>query len=534
MTYEEAITSYGREFTSTLTFYGSDTVTVTGASWTVEQSFGENDTALSMGYAISNSFKASFYNENPSHDYRNNKVRVQITIDLQDGTTETKELGAYRVSSVSTSADFHTVNIEAYDRMAELRNEKYVPSAGLEDAYDVLSDIATQYSLQFYISNTEIAAWRSYPVDTFYDCTVAQMLAWMAGLRGYNVWLPFGGLNYSQGMLKYGWYSSTECEVTPEMQFMDGFIQKAEQEFVIMSVTSGYGDNTITAGSGKGIIFTNPYITAANVQVIYNRWLGFSYLPCEVTWFGDPTVKCGDIIVVQDREGNAKTVMVSQQTLTFDGGFSSKIVSAGTDATDIAFDNISPTDLKIENLRIEYTNMQAAQAEAMQALVGRNGGVFEIVDDNNDGINDGWIIRNETVSPPQYIKANSAGIGFWDGDINTPPSVAILTNGQIVADYITTGTMSAERIAVNGYGLNNYFHVEEVGGVVTVRIGDPINGLVLTQTGSRIAFTDTQGNPVTYWDAATGEFSLPLLNKFQLGGGAITEQGTGNWVFDLA
>lgn len=89
-------------------------------------------------------------------------------------------------------------------------------------------------------------------------------------------------------------------------------------------------------------------------------------------------------------------------------------------------------------------SLNKAIERATELLNGANGGVFEILDENNDGINDAWLLR--TYDALKYIKATADGIGLTvDGGASYRTAV---TADGINADAITTGLLSAERIDV--------------------------------------------------------------------------------------
>ena len=445
MTYEEAITSYGREFSVELLCVGSDTVTVTGVtSISVSETFSQTDTALSMGCAFSSKLEATFYKGGLVHDFRENEVEVFINLTDPDGGSPFQEsIGTFNVSEVSTSSDYNMVSIVAYDPIAKLMNEPYHPSGTIADFEDVLDDICNQYNLSWtgsqYVSNHPITA------DEIYECSVAEMLGYIAGCSGRNA------VYDKAGDIVLRWYNDAAAVIDNTSTVENGFLQKASQDFTVSSVTAGFGDEYTTIGTGKGITFVNPYITTAELQAIYDNVNGFTYLPCEVSWFGDPKRTIGDIVIVHDRSDNLHNCLISQQTITFNGGYRSTIVSAGSDETSIAFDTISPLDRKLAEIRQTYTTLQSAIVAATNTILGANG-VFELIDANNDGINEGWRIWN--IDHTQYITATSGGIGCFGAD--GVARTAITFDG-IVADAITTGQMSAERISVAGYSLDDYF-----------------------------------------------------------------------------
>jgi hypothetical protein len=136
---------------------------------------------------------------------------------------------------------------------------------------------------------------------------------------------------------------------------------------------------------------------------------------------------------------------------------------------------------------------------------------------------------------------NSSGLGYSSTGYNGSYGLAMTSDGEIVADFITTGTLNADLIRAghldaqyvtvgDNKELGNYFSVAEEGGVVTLTLGDGSNGMVLKQTGSKIAFCDTQGNELAYWTSNT--FVLTdRMSQMQIGNTLIKPQTNGSISF---
>lgn len=99
----------------------------------------------------------------------------------------------------------------------------------------------------------------------------------------------------------------------------------------------------------------------------------------------------------------------------------------------------------------DATNRQKLESvirDATELLNGANGGVFEILDENHDGINDAWIIKS--YDELEYIKATRSGIGLTE-DGGKSYRTAMTAKG-INADVINTGFLNADRIESNSIG----------------------------------------------------------------------------------
>lgn len=98
----------------------------------------------------------------------------------------------------------------------------------------------------------------------------------------------------------------------------------------------------------------------------------------------------------------------------------------------------------------QESKLMAAIKRATELLNGANGGVFEILDENGDGINDAWVIRS--YDSQKFIKATRDGIGITlDGG---KTYITAITNEGINAEAITVGKIDAEQIDAKDLVIN--------------------------------------------------------------------------------
>lgn len=77
------------------------------------------------------------------------------------------------------------------------------------------------------------------------------------------------------------------------------------------------------------VIYSNPFITEAMAKRIAAKLFGLSYMPCNVTWRGNPAHQAGDALRVIDRSGELHVVLIMSQTINFGGGLNTKISCPG-------------------------------------------------------------------------------------------------------------------------------------------------------------------------------------------------------------
>ena len=214
-----------------------------------------------------------------------------------------------------------------------------------------------------------------------------------------------------------------------------------------------------------------------------------------------------------------------EQTLRISGGLYSEIKCYGDSEEKIAF-STSPTSKKLQQA---YTKLQNALAEATALLNGANGGVFEILDEDQDGINDGWRIRS--ADERQFIKANLNGIGITK-DGGATYEQAITTDG-INASAIHTGVMNAERISVGDQTLGDVFTVElDAYGHPVVTIGSSDSSIKQKQTNDSVMFVNGQNDEIAKFSTTGAEWAD--LQQMKYCGYVWTRSANGNVRFTKA
>lgn len=467
---------------------------------------------LSMGAAIASKLNMTIKMPEIPLLLSGGSVRPEVAF---YGVNEWIPLGTFYITDAVTNGDYNTVvTITAYDAFSKTERP-YEPRIDMPNtAGAILLDIADQCGFSIAGADEIAAATEDgvyvspetpelsgdgvliFPEDgevtssgvfttggvmlpsgefDLMDLTCRQYIGYFAGLLGCNARFD------RSGSLTFSWYTDTAYTIGRDAQHMGGCKRLTEKDCVMQSITSGSEGNEMTAGSGVGISFENPFMSQEILDGIFERVGTPTYTPMQVKWRGNPAIEAGDIVTVEDSNGTTHTVYVMEQTLKVSGGFYSEIKCFGSSEADVAF-STSPTAKKLKKV---YTDLQNAIAEATKLLNGASGGVFEILDENGDGINDGWIIHS--ADGDRFIKANLNGIGLTrDGGATYDQAI---TPAGINADTITVGHMSAERISVGDKALGDVFSVElDEDGHPVVTIGASNSDIVQKQTNSAINF----------------------------------------------
>ncbi len=467
------------------------------------------------------------------------------------GVEEYCPLGKYYITEVTSTDDFATATISGYDAFSKTE-EAYTPTIQLPASIpEVLADIAAQCGFEidpdvdlrvtdmgagaFQMDNAgallvnatldadgvlvfdiaptlsdsgtlmpSTSSSESEIVDVqigLYDLTCRQYIGYIAGLLGTNAKFT------RDGLLTFTWYQDHGRSIPQDAQYMGGFTRLTADDFHVRSITSGTSDNVLVAGSGVGISFDNPWMTQAILECIYDKVKNVSYTPAQIKWRGNPMVEAGDIVVAADKHGVSHAIYVMEQTLKIGGGMHSEIKSYGKSDAEIAF-STSPQAKKLQQM---YTKLQDAIAEATKLLNGANGGVFEIIDENGDGVNDGWIIR--TLDGLRHIKANINGIGITTDGGGTYKEA--ITPAGINASTITTGQMNAERITVGDASLGDVFEVGmDEDGHPVITIGSSGSNIKQKQTSDAITFVNSDEKAVAKFSVSGAEWDDMQAMKY--------------------
>ena len=490
--YAKKIISDDRAFSLRLIFGSSTVLTGTTIQDISLDEIVNSGDSLTMGCACSNKITINLINPPTDIDYDGASFTAEVGLLLKDRpiTYEYVPLGKFYATDPETNNDYKKLKLTAYDGFCKM-TDKYIPkvpsATTLQAVYD---DLREQLQANVGITLKE----RSLPEYIISDfpllnVTYTQAIAYVAGCLG-------GFARFDRtGELEIVWFEDKGQEISRQMQYMNGFKRTLNKSVVVTSLSTGTEENLIVKGDGATglqINFENPYITNNMADDIYNRINRFFYTPCSVEWRGNPAVQAGDIVKVYDKDDFPHTVLVMSQSIKIGGGLSAKIECKGSGETKNTFsNNFEPIGKKLERLNAK---LEQAILGATAAITGNKGGVVVLHDTNNDGKPDELLIMDvDNISIATKVwRWNKAGLGYSynpsGGAYLGPYKLAITADGQINADFITTGSLSAERISVETYNntgiLTDYIRF----GDGYLEFGETNNTIKLKLENNQIAF----------------------------------------------
>ncbi|MBO7207569.1 MAG: hypothetical protein J6W10_08155 [Kiritimatiellae bacterium] len=500
--FEAALKASGRHFYTKAVINGSTTLYGDGTDGAVVDMTWDNvmDTdEIVLGSTPSSSCKMTIRLPSTALALNNGTFEPYVGM-MINGAVEWIRLGKFYITEVKTD-NAATATLTGFDSMY-LLNGEYSPTVSFPATVtQVMTDICNQTG----VANSAVLS--NITLDVAYQCTMREMVGWIAGLHGRSAYI---GREYDD--LQFHKYTTdqsgqTYIEISANEEYMNGVTLLTADPFVVHSITSGTEDNVLVTGNGVGLTFSNPYMTQAILDSIGSEWIGLTYRPLTCEWRGNPCLDAGDAAFIE-YDGGTVVGLVMSHTLTVGGGMKDAIRSDGKSDAAMSF-STSPTQQKINQV---FTMLQSAIAQATALINGARGGIFEVTDTDSDGVNDGWVIKQ---SPdPNYmgkvIVANYQGIGF-SNDGGATYGVAITTDGQINGEYIAAGTINADTLNVGGNEsdpFSNYVYIgrrrpNDATTDMVIRIGVASQQMVQEMRGNRTSIFK-RADVETYINAASG------------------------------
>ena len=500
--YASKIIADDRSFAIRLTFNSSTVLTgATIQNVTLDEVINSGD-VLSIGCACSNKLTVNLINTPSNIAYDGAKFTAEVGLLISDRpvTYEWVPLGMFYVTEAETKNDFKNLTLTAYDGFCKM-TDKYNATVPAETTLQaVYNDLKTQLYENCGIT-LKARTLPQYAIANFpyLDITYTQAVAYVAGCLGTNARFN------RNGELEMVWYTDSTVEISRKLQYMSGFTRTTEKILTVTSIATGTSENPIVRGEGTNgteITFENPFITAKMADDVFANVNNFTYTPCSIKWRGNPAIQTGDMVQAIDGKGVPHNVLVMSQSVKVGGCCNATIECAGKGETTSQFSNkFEPVGQKIERM---YSNLEKAILDATNAITGNSGGYVELRDSDGDGYPDEILIMDSITveSSTKCWRWNKAGLGYAEKEAGNAYEegsfrTAITADGQISADFITTGKLSAERIAVESYDgnglLTDYIHFGD--GYMT--FGKTGNELSLRLDNDEIVFlkkeTDTSG-----------------------------------------
>ena len=440
------------------------------------------------------------------------KMRVGSRLNMWNSAEEVEYslMGEFYISEhVDINYNDQITTIECKDKMIFLEDEYVSALEYPDDIRQVILEIANLGGVE--IDTINIEELDGLMVERIEGHTYRQALGFLAQLLVGYVYFN------RKGLLQIRRLSDAEYDITPDDYASKG-LTKNGIRYKVRGITCNVPDDEepkeLFVGSkvGPQLAIENPLMTQELLQGIYDELQTVDYYPFDLEWQGNPALETGDLVTVYDLEGNEMKVPNLNYKLTYNGGLSATSSADTKSQTEIVASGrktlqqqIHATQTKIKDTA---TNLENAFKDAQAKITGNQGGYIIQRFDEDGKPYEFLVMDTEDInSATNVIRLNQQGIGFSQNGYNGPFGVAITIDGQIVADYITAGTLSAELIQA---GFN--------------RISTGENGVQITPNGMR-AYSGI-GSFASFYDGGINTYKSET-DRIGFIGGAYNESNQG-------
>lgn len=333
------------------------------------------------------------------------------------------------------------------------------------------------------------------------------IIRWCAGLMGTNAWIDWNG------ELRFSWYNNDTGYVsTTDNRFSSDLYENPIIITGVKFTDTDEANTTYIAGTEDYAIDVsdNGFINADNADAllpnIYLAMNGFAYTPFSASAIAAPYLWPMDRVTFTDKNGKGHVSLLTNVNISVNGstdiaavGESAEFYSYGKSSSFTAQQQATLRRLR----RVVGTNINDAVESATAQITGALGGYVRFMYDANGVMTEILIMNTPDITTATKVwRWNQGGFGYSSNGYQGPYTTAITQDGAIVATFITSGEMSADRIQGGTLTLGG---VNNADGVLRVldSNGDEIgtwdkDGIDIDKGNISIPYTDATPSGVAY------------------------------------
>lgn len=555
---------------------GATTIPVDGViRFSIEESFGSNKiptiggaTSTLLDLEVINTYLVGVALVNVA-------IKPEVAL-LVNGVYEWVPLGTFYADNGDVSIGKLTTEIQCFDMMDVLDRYSYDTTLVYPQSVEaILADIAVNYPVVFsgYIPvihdlaryiDLETFTYSSLEVKKYGDFFISgERLATVNGdrlqtLAGDNILVTTGISKKPEGTLRQvlskiafklgaNVLFNRDGECTFKFLEESGFGFDAENyiEYKLLSDSpstitqlavyeSSEDEVPLVSGTNIGVslnVTTTVVDTQSELDNIYSKTFPFSFYSYNMRVQGMPQLEIGDLYEFTDIDNNIYEFAVVFHKLEFNGGLTSTF-------------NVSSPDVSTQSVSIDQTTGSIGEsivkvsktlAEAIRnsssLITGNQGGhVLFKLDANNKPQEIIILGDTDDINTAQQVwRWNSGGLGFSSTGYNGEYGLALTADGQIVADFITAGSLRADRISGGTLRMGSYndqdgeiiildslgrqvVKIDKNGMIIDMfynEVGDPTNQFTIRDglTGDELLYIGASGE-LYYYGVASFENGL--------------------------
>ena len=316
------------------------------------------------------------------------------------------------------------------------------------------------------------------------EITIRDIIQWCAGIMGTNAYVDWNG------QLCFAWYDNTTgYSSTTSNRYNSDLYENAIVITGVEFTDSESDDNTVyLAGTDAYALdlSDNYLINTENantvLQAIYTKIHDFAYTPFSASVVSAPYLWPMDRVTFTDKFGTGHVSSLTNVNFGVNG--TTAIGSIGeTSEYNKGLRPMPFTGRQMNVLRniqhLTSTEISSAVEDATAQITGAEGGYVRFIYDANGKLTEIVIMDTEDITTATKVwRWNSGGLGFSSNGYAGPYTTAITQNGAIVADFITAGSMSANRLSggtIDGSTVNaKLLNIVDADGNVIASFNDTI------------------------------------------------------------
>ena len=359
-----------RSFTFYVLLNGNEQLPVRNISSIEIIEIGQSDKSLKLGQLCNNQLTMQTWIKN---DHIINGY-IEVFAILNGDDSMKVPLGKYYVNEYKDNHD-STYTIIAY--ALHPRMNEVVKNINSRNVQTIVEQIETYTGMQV-LNKTMFTLQTINEIEE--HTTYKQLLADISGYDGLNLRTDRTGniVAYT-----YGMNVSDSSGNQPDIVFENARMSRkgrtisklvTEKKVTIGSVKVSDGKNAYVAGTGEGISYINPYITAESTVPSYI--CDMEYVPLTATDVGNPCREIGDRVSFTDNKGNTFETWIMYQKISINGGLSMQTESY-TNSNKLAVTKESPITKAIREAN--RSNRKLIE-EMFGKIAGATDGYYNFID----------------------------------------------------------------------------------------------------------------------------------------------------------
>lgn len=359
-----------RSFTFYVLLNGNEQLPVRNISSIEIIEIGQSDKSLKLGQLCNNQLTMQTWIKN---DHIINGY-IEVFASLNGDDSMKVPLGKYYVNEYKDNHD-STYTITAY--ALHPRMNEVVKNINSRNVQTIVEQIETYTGMQV-LNKTMFTLQTINEIEE--HTTYKQLLADISGYDGLNLRTDRTGNIVAYA---YGMDVSDSSGNQPDIVFENARMSRkgrtisklvTEKKVTIGSVKVSDGKNAYVAGTGEGISYINPYITAESTVPSYI--CDMEYVPLTATDVGNPCREIGDRVSFTDNKGNTFETWIMYQKISINGGLSMQTESY-TNSNKLAVTKESPITKAIREAN--RSNRKLIE-EMFGKIAGATDGYYNFID----------------------------------------------------------------------------------------------------------------------------------------------------------